>query len=336
MEIGPVPGVWIGVISRGKVSFGRGFGVADATTKQPVTEETVFEAASLTKQFTAYAAFRLIESGKLDLDKPLDAYLPLFEDPKAKLVTARHVLSHSSGFPNWRFEANAPLIPAFESGTRFQYSGEGYVCLARVIEALAGMPFGDFLRGQVLEPLGLKSAALAADASLLDRMAAPHGRRGGRDNGKLAGRQTAAKYAAEKGKALSSLSYAELERQLVDRKAPPLPNFMTVNAAASLCTSGPDYARFLARAMMHPAMAKQQVAIRGPLGWGLGWGTQASSGRHFVWQWGDNGGFKNFVMAEPASGSAVFAFTNGDSGMAVNERIVAHVTGGPQPAFLFL
>src|SRR5262245_66450228 len=101
MEVAPVPGVWVTWIDRGKVAWERGFGVRNADTKVPVDRETIFEAASLTKQVTAYVAHALRAEGKLDFDKPLNDYVDDMRDAKARLVTARHALSHSSGFPNW-------------------------------------------------------------------------------------------------------------------------------------------------------------------------------------------------------------------------------------------
>src|SRR5215470_1611510 len=91
MDVAPVPGVWVTWIEGGKVTWSQGFGVRNADSKQPVDAETIFEAASLTKQVTAYAAHALHAEGKLDFDKPLYDYVPDMTDPKARTVTARHV-----------------------------------------------------------------------------------------------------------------------------------------------------------------------------------------------------------------------------------------------------
>ena len=146
MDVAPVPGCWVTWIEGGKVAWSQGFGVRNADTKQPVDAETIFEAASLSKQVTAYTAHALHAEGKLDFDKPLYDYVADMSDPKARTVTARHVLSHSSGFPNWRGEKGEALVPAFEPGSKFQYSGEGYVYLSRVIEKVADKPFCEVVR----------------------------------------------------------------------------------------------------------------------------------------------------------------------------------------------
>ena len=108
------------------------------------------------------------------------------------------------------------------------------------------------------------------------------------------------------------------------------------NAAASMITNAPDYARFIAAAISNSAIHKEQINIRPSLGWGLGWGIERVEGREYLWQWGDNGGFKNFVAAEPATGNAIFVFTNGDSGARVYDRIVTHATGHDHPALFWI
>jgi CubicO group peptidase (beta-lactamase class C family) len=125
MQVAPVPGAVAGALHHGKPAWIQPFGVRNAETKQPVAADTVFQAASLSKQIAAYAAFALRDAGKLDFDRPLFAYLDDLPDPGARLVTARHVLSHTTGFPNWRSEAGQKLVPEFAPGERFQYSGEG-------------------------------------------------------------------------------------------------------------------------------------------------------------------------------------------------------------------
>ena len=105
MKDGYVPGLSIAVIRNGKLAWNHGFGVKNAETKEPVTEDIVFEAASLSKPVFAYAVLKLVDSGKLELDTPLVKYLnrPYIEnDDRVNLITARRVLTHTTGFPNWR------------------------------------------------------------------------------------------------------------------------------------------------------------------------------------------------------------------------------------------
>ena len=107
-----IPGLSIAVIRDSKVMWTRGFGVTNSETKARVNDNTVFEAASLTKPVFAYAVLKLIDNGKLDLDTPLVKYLPgrydVGDDPRLDQITARHVLSHTTGFPNWLRAARRP------------------------------------------------------------------------------------------------------------------------------------------------------------------------------------------------------------------------------------
>src|SRR5215210_5440517 len=112
LELASVPGLALGIIE-GKRVYRRGFGDAIEESAQPVSDETVFEAASLGKPVFAYAVLRLVDAGVIDLDRPLYDYLPLpdADNSRMKRVTARHVLSHTTGLPNWR-QQQSPLEPS--------------------------------------------------------------------------------------------------------------------------------------------------------------------------------------------------------------------------------
>ena len=340
MDVAPVPGVWVSRLERGKVAWERGFGMSNADTRRPVDATTIFEAASLTKQVTAYVAHALHSAGALDFDKPLHDYVPDMSDEKARLVTARHVLSHSSGFPNWRNQKGEALVPAFDPGSQFQYSGEGYVYLSRVLEKLADKPFAELVQERVLDPLGMTSSSMIRLPEREARMSTGHGRHGAVLESSGSGARRSWDLARESGRPATALRYPELEAALAKTSFPPLPNWMQPNAAASLCTTGPDYAKFLLEAMKNPEMWKQQITIREGagwgLGWGLGWGIERVGKQEYLWQWGDNPGYKNFVLLNPATKGGVFVFTNGDAGMRICDRVVAHVTEREHPAFLWV
>jgi CubicO group peptidase (beta-lactamase class C family) len=340
MRAAPVPGAVIGAVEEYKLAWIAPLGVQSAATSEPVRESTLFQAASLTKQVTAYTAFALREEGKLDFDRPLVAYLDDLKDPLARKVTIRHVLSHSSGFPNWRFsedpKATVELKPEIEPGSRYQYSGEGYFYLQRVLEQVSGRGFAQLIQERVFDPLGMSSSTLIWDPETLSRTALPHNRRGEvRTDWDKAPRHVRA-YASRLGKPVAALRYDEYAEATRESGRPVLPNFMLPNAAASLITSAADYARFLAAAIRNREIARQQTPINEFLGWGLGWAVERAAGHTYAWQWGDNGGYKNFVLAEPDAGSGLFVFTNGDSGARVYDRVVTHATGHDHPAFFWL
>jgi CubicO group peptidase (beta-lactamase class C family) len=101
LKEGDVPGLSIAIIKDGKIFLNQGFGVMSASSKEPVNDNTVFEAASLSKPVFAYAVLKLVDAGKLDLDKPLVQYLGkayIENDDRQNLITARRVLTHTTGF----------------------------------------------------------------------------------------------------------------------------------------------------------------------------------------------------------------------------------------------
>src|SRR5215203_5417573 len=157
MMEGEVPGLQIGLVRGGKVDWIKSFGVKNAETGGAVTDETIFEAASLSKPVFAYAVMKLVEAGRLDLDKPLQSYLSepyLPGDDRINKITARMALDHTTGFQN-ESRPGQPLKINFAPGERFSYSGEGLLFLQRVVEKITGEKFDVFMRRTVFEPLGM-------------------------------------------------------------------------------------------------------------------------------------------------------------------------------------
>ncbi len=302
MEAGEVPGLSAALVLKGELVWSGAFGVADAATDQPVTPATIFQAASLTKQFFAYTALRLADRGVFDLDTPLAEYLPyerLEHDPRYRQITGRLVLSHSTGLPNWggdRLQLN------FDPGTGFNYSGEGYVYLQRTLEHVTGEDLETLVEREVLEPLGLANSWMRWHEKFEGRTAAGHDDLG-------------ASQGVSKGD--------------------------EVNAAWSLLTTAEDYARFLIAVMegrglesstLTDGLERQiQVATRpridtaDKLYWGLGWGLQYGSGGRALWQWGHNNGFRGYFLAFPDRGDALVYFANGDTGMSIARGLLALV-----------
>ena len=160
-----VPGVSIVLIKNKQWAFSKSFGVEDALTSQPVNENTMFEACSMTKPVFAFIVLQLVEQNKLDLDEPLCNYLDekfYGEDSVYKKINARMILSHQSGLPNWRKgeeEREGPLPIYFTPGERFSYSGEGYFYLQRVIEKITAKSLEDNAKELIFQPLGLNHSS---------------------------------------------------------------------------------------------------------------------------------------------------------------------------------
>jgi len=314
-----VPAVSIALVKDRRVAFSKAWGVADAKTGAPATTGTLFEVASMTKPAFAYLALKLVEEGKLDLDRPLSEIVDLPAvpgQPELTRVTPRMVLSHTSGLPNWRpggEERDGPLPVLFEPGSRFGYSGEAFFLLQRAVEKVAGTPLETWAKGALFAPLGMERASFAWVPELDAALATGHD---------------------EDGMPKARARYRH------------------ANAAYTLVTTAPDYARFLTAlldpeafgpkalsragvdAMLRHAVradARQPVerpgrARGGAVFWGLGWGINETGGGDVVYHSGANQtGFRCYSQLAPSRGTGIVILTNGLGGGELWTRLVAAV-----------
>ncbi|MGK6319750.1 serine hydrolase domain-containing protein [Sphingomonas sp. DT-204] len=328
MKKASLPGLAIAIVRDSKLTWCRGFGVADVASGRPVDCATIFEAQSLSKPVFAYLVLKLCETGVLDLDTPLTRYTSdriLAGDPRLDRITARHVLSHTGGLQNWRSNTD-PLRIHFDPGEQWLYSGEAYSYLQSVVTHLIGRTdpsrcvtydvkicatdFVDYMKARLLIPFGMTSSDYIWNVDLGTRSALPHD---------------------------------------VDGKATPGHRWTAIEAArwgssGGLLTTPADYARFLI-AVMSPrpndtyrlnrdSLAEMvRPAIRVPdkerpsawsLGssWGLGWQLFDVAGDPVIAHGGDSSGFHNFAAASLARKSALVVMTNGQGGSQVIEQLV--------------
>ena len=149
-------------------------------SRLPVNSDTVFEAASLTKPAFAYVALKLVENGKLELDAPLTKYLPVPwvpNEPRLKLITARMVLSHTSGLPHGR-PPGSPIALRFDPGAKFAYSANGVEYLRAVLEKLTGQSLPQLMQGGLLQPQKMGRSSLGWEERFRDNFAEGHSRKG--------------------------------------------------------------------------------------------------------------------------------------------------------------
>jgi CubicO group peptidase (beta-lactamase class C family) len=310
MAEAPVPGLAVALVTVAGNTWSRAYGIAETSTGRAVEPRTVFEAASLTKPLVAFAALALVRDGVLDLDRPLDRYLAaayLPAEERAASITTRMVLGHTTGLPNWR-PRGKPLALLRDPGTRFGYSGEGYVYLQHALEHITGGPLHSLVAARVLAPLGMVDSTLIWRDELECRIAVGHSKGGA---------------------------------------AVPKEKPARANAAWSLHTTAPDLARFVGAMLgtsaagvasgTHPgavdpiveiaeAMLRPHTTLHGSLAWGLGWGLQGGpAGETLFWHWGDNFGYKAFVAGSCERGLGVVVLTNGNAGLAAAERLVRTV-----------
>jgi CubicO group peptidase (beta-lactamase class C family) len=172
---GAMPGAAVAVVRNGEIVFSRGYGLANLEYGIPITNETVFHVASVSKQFTAFAVALLADEGLLSLDDDVRTYMPEFPD-FGETVTLRHLIHHTSGLRDqwellamagWRMDdviTTEHILKMlsyqrelnFSPGEEYLYSNMGYTVLAEVIERVTGQTFADWMRSTVFEPLGME------------------------------------------------------------------------------------------------------------------------------------------------------------------------------------
>lgn len=177
------PGCTVAVAENGHTQLSRGYGMADLEHDVPITPATIFEAGSVSKQFTATAALLLVQQGKLALTDDVRKYVPELPD-YGKPLTIDHLLHHTSGLRDWgavagvsgwprgtRIHTHAHMLDIasrqkalnYEPGAEFSYTNTGYNLLAVIIERITGQSFAEFTRQQIFEPLGMKHTSWRDD-----------------------------------------------------------------------------------------------------------------------------------------------------------------------------
>jgi CubicO group peptidase (beta-lactamase class C family) len=357
MRVACVPGLSMAVVERGAVVWSRSFGVLNASTGELVRDDTPFEAGSMSKSVFAYAVLQLADAKRIDLDKPLVSYhrppyLP--EHPDIDRITARHVLTHSTGLPNWG-DDNKPetLIPGFTPGTFFSYSGEGMFWLQLVAEHITESSLDALVRKQLFAPAGMKSSCFVGDAESLAHSAWGHqGGRVARDQGLRNVVNATSALATTWNKPMRDWTNDDWVKaaSILDRNAPPPKRVRFSNSAASLVTTARDYATFLSLLVARPsrasweitdatrrAMVAPQIAIQPslPLWWGLGVSVEKPADGWRVGHEGNNDGrFTAYSGCNPAAGRGLVVLTNAGSGFGVYQRIVRAATGLDQLSFI--
>jgi CubicO group peptidase (beta-lactamase class C family) len=314
-----VPGVAIALIHGRKLVWSKGYGLRAAGAKEVITPDTVFEAASMSKPIFAVLAMQLVDGKRLDLDRPLVEYgreLLVPDTPDKRLVTARMVLSHTSGYPNWRpggEEREGPLQLLFRPGARFSYSGEGMFYLQRRVELITGLPLDRLAQRSLFGPLGLRHSDYGWTPELGARQATGH-----RDDGAVL----------------------------------PKSKYLHPNAAYTLYTTADDYAHLLVEvlkaergesSLLSKAAAQEllrhQVVVgaRDPMErpgaaqgqavyWGLGWSLNATAQGDIAHHSGANRtGFRCFSQFSPSRGTGLVILTNGTQGGELWTRLVAAI-----------
>jgi CubicO group peptidase (beta-lactamase class C family) len=322
MRLYGVPGISVAVIHRGRIDWARGWGVRDTASCAPVTPETAFQAASISKVATAIVALRIVEQHKLSLDSDINLSLRTWHLPSDSLlapqgVTLRQLLSHTAGLGVHGFAGYPPgaplptttqilggVVPAnsmavrsvLPAGAQFQYSGGGYVLTQLALQDATGLPFAELVQRELLGPLHMTRSAFAQppSANILADIAFGH----------VAGRPVPRNYHVYPELAPAGLwtSAGDLARMLIDLQA---------SAAGR---RGHRLSPAMARAMLTPVKDN----------WGLGVELYTTTPKRFGHD-GVNEGFQSFMIAYAGKGEGVVALTNGGQGRRLMDEVVRAV-----------
>lgn len=319
-----IPGLSVAVLDGGRIVWAEGYGVMDVETGVPVTDETLFQAASISKPVAATAALRLVERSLLELDRPINDYLTTWKLPgnaftRENPVTLRHLLTHTGGltvhgFPGYALSEEVPSTvqvlngedPANTApirvdtvpGSLWRYSGGGYTIMQLLLEDVTGKPFHRILREEVLDPAGMR-------LSSYEQPLPPE----------------RARFAAASH--LSDGSGGDGAWHIYPEMA-----------AAGLWTNPTELARLALELqaayhgeegrLLSPEMTREMFTP-GMGGWGLGFGIQGEGDEARFSHGGSNYGFKAQFFAFMEGGRGAFIMTNGDRGAALAQEILLAV-----------
>jgi CubicO group peptidase (beta-lactamase class C family) len=316
MKAAEVTGAGISIFNHGKVAYQKAYGFRDVEKNLPLTPDSVMAGASFTKVAFTYLVMKLVEEGTINLDKPVESYLPkplpdypayrdLSGDPRYKKITARMLLSHTSGFPNFRgLNPDLKLNINFDPGSRYAYSGEGMLLLQFVVETVTKRPLKDLMQDRVFQPLGMSRTSMVTEERFEDDYA----------NG-----------------------YDEWQRSLGH------PQRKTANAAGSMETTLSDFTKFVQAVtkgeglrrttrglMLSPqiqiyskhqfptleaATSEATRAIR--LRYGLGWGLYSSPYGKAFFKEGHEEGFRNYAVVFDQPQDGIVIMTNSSNGEGI-------------------
>jgi CubicO group peptidase (beta-lactamase class C family) len=288
-----VPTLALGIIKNGKLSQTKVYGG---------TDRSIFNVASLTKPVTAWVALKLVAQGKLTLDEPLYKYWTdpdIAADTNTKRITTRYVLSHQTGFKNWRwFNENKKLGFDFEPGKGYNYSGEGYEYLRKALEAKFNKPLQQLAEALIFKPLKLKDTRYTWQQSI-----------------------DTSRYA--KNYAANGTTYETVKNN-------------TANAADDLLTTVEDYGYLLTALLnnkvvgkkLFATMATPQVASVKGKHFGLGVEIyQFKDGSTALAHGGSDEGVRAIFFLLPKSKDGLLIITNSDTGASLYEGLIKHYLG---------
>lgn len=325
LERGKIPGISFCQVINGKPQEVIAVGVADQSLNTPVTEKTVFEAASLTKPLFAMLVLKLVKQGVIGLDEPLGKmqdiqdipeYQALHQYNEREQLTARIILTHHTGLPNAGDAADMKFYA--KSGEKFGYSGYGYFLLQKIIEKRTGKTYAELTQELIFDQVPMRQSYMTRP---IDQPVAVH-------------------------------HNADMNKSLPVAPATP------ATAASGLYTTAEDYAHFVI-AWLHTHDELLQSAFKfskektlstdrwavekgvstadlEQLTWGLGWGLLKTEEGIIGFHWGDNGDSKAFVAINIESQTGFVYFANSWNGLSIANQLISKGLKELTPAFRYL
>jgi len=296
-----IPSLSIGYIDHGQLQQIRAFGNQKETV--PVSMHTLYKVASLTKPITALVTLKLVNDNKWDLDTPIYHYYideDLKDSPELKKMTTRHILSHQSGLPNWRYlTASKQLAFEFEPGTRYQYSGEGFEYLRKALEDNFKKPLEALAKELIFEPLGMTDTHFYWSENVDE-------------------------------------SHYALEHDAFENPLPIIKN-TEANAAANVITTVKDYATFMTYVLngaglskdLYSQMISKQVSVKKDVDFGLGWEIYNNLGgnEYALQHGGKDEGLNMLAVLLPNSKRGLLIFVNSENGLVLWKKIIEEYLG---------
>lgn len=290
-----------------------------------IDNETIFQAASLTKVITAYAFFKLYDAGLIDLDTPLYHYYQydrLSESEEGQKITARMVLTHRTGLLNWEGAVStkewreSKLHLQFTPDTDYMYSGEGFYYLQLTMEEITGKSFNQLIEELIIEPFEMIHSKIVWDEKLAENAA-----------------------------------YGHLE----NAKPRDYGRYMSPNAAYTLYTTAEDYSKFITKGLNNGLGLKSEthqlliskadevrnrdektLALDAKVPTALGLRIQINEKGNWLWHTGSNPGFRAFFITHPENNESLTVFMNAESGFSAMPLLLETFLGQDQTFWAYL
>ena len=330
IEKGEVTGLCLGIVNDNKPAYIKTYGYKNKPQNQKLDTATCFYAASLAKSLFAYLVMQLVDKGVIDLDKPLYKYLPkplpeynnykdLAGDERWKLITARHCLGHTTGFPNWR-EYNNPhnnkkLEIFFTPGQFYSYSGEGIELLQMVIEIITGKKLEELAQQNIFKPFGMRRTSFIWQKSFETDYAWGHNLN---------------EDTVTKNKRTDAHAAGSMETTIADytRFVAAVLQGKRVSAKAKNEMLSPQIAIKYSN-WVFPPVEKDSLAEYRKIGlsYGLGWGLFNTNYGKAFFKEGHLDGWTHYVIGFPEMKVAYVIMTNSSNGESIFKELVEKLAG---------